>query len=482
MARTKRTGPVVRRTIRGFALTEVGLSLVIASMVAAASYFTLVDQQGDNKAIAQGTAMLSLQGASQQYLTTYYSQLVQPGGGTIAGVANPLTPTVAELFAVGTLKGAWSGTAFNGGTYRIQIQQFPAGCVAPNCNLDGLVWIDRPIVDNNNRVDFPRLGLAVQTIKSDGAMSTAASPTTLVGMGGKWNSTNPVGNQPGILAVRFGYNSASFAQFYRRDGSLPMTADVAANGYNINNAKTVNAQQVSLPAGNSLKIGSTALYGDGQNVAMRAAPGGSAYAQDVNGNYVALNAGTVNANGNANVSGTTSTTQLNAGNSNIWGSETVYGNHTVNGAITARGMVYLPAMAWAGSSCPGNGVTTDPTGNILQCQGGVWASPRSQTLSGGPVSSGGPDTAIWAALPSQRTVIITAQGGQSGGSVTAGILVDGAYCPTLANTSVVDQGYWSLSSTGICQITLGPGYHTFSTNVSRYQGYGYTSAIQYIAI
>jgi hypothetical protein len=29
-------------------------------MVAAASYYTLVDQQGDNKAITQGTAMLSL--------------------------------------------------------------------------------------------------------------------------------------------------------------------------------------------------------------------------------------------------------------------------------------------------------------------------------------------------------------------------------------------------------------------------------------
>ncbi len=270
MAGTKRTGRVVRRAMRGFALTEVGLGLVIASMVAAASYYSLYEQQGDNKAIAQGTAMLSLQGASQQYLTTYFSQLVQPGGGTVPGVTNPLNPTVAELYVVGALKGSWSGTAYNGGNYRIQIQQFPAGCVAPNCNLDGLLWIDRPMVDNNNRVDYPRLGIAVQTIKSDGAMSTAASPATLLGMGGKWNAANPVGNQPGILAVRFGYNSASFAQFYRRDGSLPMTADISAGGNNINNAKALNAQQVNLPAGNSLNIAGVQVYGDSSNAAIRA--------------------------------------------------------------------------------------------------------------------------------------------------------------------------------------------------------------------
>lgn len=432
MARTQRTGRVVRRAMRGFAMTEVGLGLVIASMVAAASYYSLYEQQGDNKAIAQGTALLSLQGAAQQYLTTNFSQLVQPGGGTVAGVTNPLNPTVAELFAVGALKGAWSGTAYNGGNYRIQIQQYPAGCVAPNCNLDGLVWIDRPIVDNNNRIDYPRLGIAVQTIKSDGAMSTGASPTTLIGMGGKWNTANPVGNQPGILGVRFGYNSASFAQFYRRDGSLPMTADVAAGGYNINNAKAVNAQQVNLPVGNSLKIGSAALYGDGLNVAMRAAPGGSAYAQDVNGNYVALNSGTLNANGNANVTGTTSTTQLNASNanvsgsvsvgstvgtyqmnasySNIWGNEQVYGNHYVNGALVARNMVYLPALAWAGYGCSGNGITTDPNGKILSCQGGVWQA------------AGG-----------------TAQPFQSGGSSTCDYSVAVAQCP--GGAKVLGGGY-----------------------------------------
>jgi len=379
--------------MRGFALTEVGLSLVIASMVAVASYVTLSEQQGDNKAIAQGTAMLSLQGAAQQYLTTYYSQLVLPSGGTVAGVANPLNPTVAELFAVGALKGSWSGTAYNGGNYRIQIQQYPAGCAAPNCNLDGLIWVDRPIVDNNNRVDFPRLGLAVQTIKSDGAMSTAASPATLVGMGGKWSAVNPVGGQPGILAVRFGYNSASFAQFYRRDGSLPMTADIAANGYNINNAKAVNAQQVNLPAGNSLNIAGVQVYGDSSNAAIRAP--GNLYLQGPNGSG---QIGLVASNGSfsGTVSGSTlSGTQVNAtnasvaglltagsanisnmavGNQTVQGDQTTNGTQYANGPLVARNMVYLPALAWAGWGCSGNAVTTDPNGNLLTCQGGLWRS------------------------------------------------------------------------------------------------------------
>ncbi|MEQ6352790.1 hypothetical protein [Ralstonia pseudosolanacearum] len=390
MARTKRTGRIVRRTMRGFALTEAGLGLVVASMVAVASYVALFEQQGDNKAIAQGTAMLSLQGAAQQYLTTYYSQLVQPGGGTVAGVASPLNPTVAELYAVGALKGSWSGTAYNGGNYRIQIQQFPTGCVAPNCNLDGLIWIDRPIVDNGNRVDFPRLGLAVQTIKSDGAMSTVASPATLIGMGGKWNAANPVGGQPGILAVRFGYNSASFAQFYRRDGSLPMTADIAANGYNVNNAKAVNAQQVNLPAGNSLNIAGVQVYGDGTNAAIRAP--GNLYLQGPNGNGAI---GLVASNGNF------------SGNMAVSGTHTTYGNQYANGALVARSMVYLPALAWAGWGCGGNGITTDPNGQLLFCKAGVW------TKSGGASNVVAVDSGDW-----QPAAIASCPGGYTltGGS------------------------------------------------------------------
>jgi hypothetical protein len=370
----------LRRKSRGYAMIDVSLAVLLGSGIAAAGVAAAIDQRGDDAARAQGLAMITLQGAVNQYLTAYYGQLVQTGGGTVAGVANPLAPTVTELRAVGALKDPLQVTAFNGGNYRIQISTFPAGCVAPNCNLDGLVWNDRPITDWWNNIDYPRLGVAVRTIGADGAMSTSAAPNTLQGMQGKWNTNNPAA-QAGILAARTGYNSASFSQFYRRDGSLPMTNDVAAGGYNINNAKAVNAQKVNLPSGNSVQVGNALLYGDTVNAAVRS-PSGNTYIQDNNGN----NGGLIGAN--ANFSNNVTTNSLNA-NSSTWtpnsytNYQTVYGDQSVNGTQTtntqvvngwlvARNMVALPALAWAGWGCSGNGITTDPNGALLSCQGGVW--------------------------------------------------------------------------------------------------------------
>ncbi|WP_432262846.1 hypothetical protein [Cupriavidus sp. TMH.W2] len=406
----KRRGFSARRQRQwGYMLLDTSLALLVGTTAAVAGIAYTIDKRAEDQARAQGLAMVTLQGAVNQYLTDHFGELVKPGGGSVPGVASPLSPTVTELRAVGALKDPFSGLAYNGGNYRVLISTFPAGCVAPACNLDGLVWIDRPVVDWRNNVDFPRLGVAVRTIGADGAMSTSANPATLLGMQGKWNTANPGGAQAGILGARTGYNSAAYAQFYRRDGSLPMTSDVAAGGYNINNAKAVNAQQVNLPAGNSLNIAGVQWYGDGSNSAIRMngnlylqGPNGSGarslIAQDgtfagnasVAGTASITQTNTSNANvwgtasinqtntSNANVWGTASINQMNASNANIWGNQTTYGNHWVNGALVAGNMVYLPALAWAGWGCGGNGITTDPNGQLLSCQGGVW-----QTSGGG---------------------------------------------------------------------------------------------------
>ncbi len=312
----------MRRKNRGYALLDASLAILLGTGIVAAGVAAAIDQRGDDSARAQGLAMVTLQGAVNQYLTEHYSALVQPGGGNVAGVANPLAPTIAELRSLGALKDPFQSTAFNGGNYRIQVTAFPAGCVAPNCNLDGLVWNDRPLTDWWNNIDYPRLGVAIRAIGADGAMSNAATPNTLQGMQGKWNTANPVGAQAGILAARTGYNSASFSQFYRRDGSLPMTGDVAANGVNINNAGTVSA---------------------------------------VNANLT----GTVSA---TNAVATTSTVSTQT----VLGSQTVGGTQQVGGALVAKGQVYLAAQGSTGSGCSGNTITTDATGLLLFCRSGVW--------------------------------------------------------------------------------------------------------------
>lgn len=357
---------------RGYVLLDASLAILLGASIAAAGAVTAMDKRGDDIARAQGLAMVTLQGAVNQYLTEHYSQLVQPGGGAVLGVVNPLAPTVTELRALGALKDPLQPTALNGGNYRVKISTFPAGCVAPNCNLDGLVWIDKPLIDWWNNIDYPRLGVAIRAIGSDGATSNAASPGTLQGMQGKWNAVNPVGAQVGILAARTGYNSASFSQFYRRDGSLPMTGDVAANGFNINNAGQVNANTVNLPSGESVQIGSTKIYGDSANAAIRS-PSGYTYMQDAAGN-----AGSVGAS-NGSFTGTVTAGAVNANetttlNARVFGNQIVYGTHQVGGVVLGNNVVYLAPQAWAGSPCGSNTITTDPNGTLLTCKYGIWQS------------------------------------------------------------------------------------------------------------
>lgn len=374
---------------RGMTLLEISLGVAISTVLLTAVATREVAQRLDDNVRAQAMAMKGpLLGALNQYLTERYSQLVQPNGGTIPGVANPLRPTIAELRALGMLKDPVMNTAYNGGNYRMVVTQYPTGCVATNCNLDALLYVDRPIVDWRNSIDYARLGIAMRTIGDDGAMSTAAAPGAFTGMSAKWSTVNPAGNVPGLLAARTGYNAAQFSQFYRRDGSLAMTNDVAVGGYSIQNANAVNAQKVNLPSGSSLQVGSTYLYGDSANMALRSPSGAVVVQNGSSGGYGGLYTGTATVYSNASVSGnvgvggtmTATNTQANyawangseVNYSNVYGDQTVYGNHAINGSLIARGMVYLPAMAWAGYGCGGNGITTDPNGEMLACKGGVW--------------------------------------------------------------------------------------------------------------
>lgn len=356
---------------RGYTLLEMSLVLVIGTALIATWAANEVGRRLDDNVRAQATAMKGpILGAVNQYLTERYSELTKAGGGSIVGVGNPLRPTIAELRSLGMLKDPVKNTAFNGGAYRIVVTQYPMGCVAPNCNLDAILYVDRPITDWRNNIDYARLGLAVRTIGDDGAMSTAASPESFIGLAGKWSTTNPAGSRPGLLAARTGYNSAMFSQFYRRDGSLPITGDVAASGYNINDAGRVNATKVNLPAGDSLQIGDAKIFGDNANAAIRS-PSGYIYIQDAVGTPGTVSAsngrftGTVTA-GSVNANETTSMT------SRIFGNQTVYGTQQVGGVSLGNNVIYLAPQAWAGSTCMANTLTTDPNGTLLTCKQGVW--------------------------------------------------------------------------------------------------------------
>lgn len=406
-------------------------------------------------AISTGQYLSGLQGGVNKYIATNGDVLAgrsagpitNPSGGTIT-IANPLAPTVAELQQNGFLPLGF--TTNNPGKLTLAVSIQPSNCPGVGCTLPATITTSQ-YRDLQGNVRNDLAAYVMNAAGLDGGQALPGNPSNFTGVAGSWSLPN-AGGGSGAIAMRAGSLTTGYVDtlpFYKLDGSRKLTGTMQANGQNITGAGNISsaslntgpatASTMTLPAGNSLKIAGTALYGDSTNIAVRAAPGGSAYMQDTNGNYVPMNAGTVNANGNANVSGnmsangvygnyiqsngslwvggTATAGQMNASNSNIWGNQTVYGTHTVNGALVANNVVYLPALAWEGYGCSRNGITTDPTGKILSCQSGVWRQPGGSGPHGpvvgfywGQGSPGGPCGGFIAnfADGTQQTVMVNA--------------------------------------------------------------------------
>lgn len=346
-------------------------------------------------AITTGQYLNGLQGGVNKYIATNGDVLAgrsagpitNPSGGTIT-IANPLAPTVAELQQNGFLPLGF--TTNNPGKLTLAVSIQPSNCPGVGCTLPATITTSQ-YRDLQGNVRNDLAAYVMNAAGLDGGQALPGNPSNFTGVSGSWTLPN-AGGGSGAIAMRAGSLTTGYVDtlpFYKLDGSRKLTGTMQANGQNITGAGNISssslntgpatASTMTLPAGNSLKIAGTALYGDSTNIAVRAAPGGSTYMQDTNGNYVAVNAGNVNANGNANVSGTMSAYQTTASYSTIYGNQTVYGTHTVNGALVANNVVYLPALAWEGYGCSGNAITTDPNGKVLSCQSGVWRSALGTT-------------------------------------------------------------------------------------------------------
>lgn len=159
-----------------------------------------------------------------------------PTAATVT-VANGSAPTMAEMVALGILPPNFSPKALNGdGLYHVALTKSPTGCVTPDCNIEGLVWIDSPF-RTNAFVDPKRVGLAMREIGPDSAATALETPLVLSGFGGKWATGNPVAPAVGgILGVRAGYSSEAWAAYLRLDGSRWMKGNLNVGAHSVVNA------------------------------------------------------------------------------------------------------------------------------------------------------------------------------------------------------------------------------------------------------
>lgn len=330
-------------------LLSIGIGATIAIAFATVGLWQKREEMLSQQMAAQGDVLKDIGNAvSAKYLSLYYSNLVT--GTSVPGIANQYAPTMAELEAINVVPAGYSTTSAYGTPYVISLTKTPAGCVAPSCDIAGLVYIAGAITDPSTGHPLT-LDDGAAAVGGDGGYSDLAAPGSISGPDGEWSQPNPMGSVAGVLAMRVGYGSSGWSAYVRRDGSLPMEGDLNFKGttgtrHNIDNAATVNAQTVVAAAGGNVKIGNSTVYGDATNSAIY--QNGSLFLQhpDGSGADIAVvgnvnSQGTVNASGNVNATGS------------MWS----------NGQITTNSNVYL---AQNGTSVLGAGqLQVNAGGNLF---------------------------------------------------------------------------------------------------------------------
>lgn len=405
------------RSQKGFTLAELMIVIVISIVLAAYKLYPMFVEARLTKSSAQGLQLATLGNTVATYSTTYYGPLV--GGTAIPGVVNIYAPTVSELKTLGLLGTGFSTVNMYNGGYGVRITKSPTGCVAPNCDIENLVYLTNAIINPaNGRIDGPVLGQASQTLGADGGYSDTATPATISGAGGAWTVTNPVTNPStgapvaGILAMRSGYNSSTLAQFMRRDGQLPATGAQDMGGQNVNNVALLNTKSIRATSVVSI-LGDTYIGGNTSTNGITNTGALSTSTANVSG---ALTAGSVNVTGALSAGSATVSGALSAGSAtvngaltagsatvngvtNLNGGANVAGNLAVSGTTTTTGItnngtltntgdikaphVFLTTIVAAGSSCAGYSgyQATTSTGQIASCVNGIWYANTPQPLS-----------------------------------------------------------------------------------------------------
>jgi len=283
-----------------------------------------------------------IQAGVNKYINDYKLPLVNNAAPSIPGFPAPLTPTLAQLQGNPTdnpyIPSGYDLANQLGMTYSVALQRLPAGCTpGVNCtDIMGMVTSTAALLDPvTNQADGRRVGSVVNKIGLDAASSKVGAGTVLTGPAGTWALANPLGNTPGILAMRVGFGSVEYNgldHLLPRDGSRPMTGGLRMGGNPIVNASTISAtSHISTTAGN-----------------------------------ITSDTGSITTNTGSITTNTGSITSTSGSISTQSGNIT-----TTTGKVTGR--YFVPTVQTAGGGCSDNSaIASAADGALLVCRAGTW--------------------------------------------------------------------------------------------------------------
>ena len=201
-----------RSAQRGNYLMTMSIMLLLGSMIALGSAKVASSNMQAAKGRAIGNQLQVVNTALTSYIAKNSGAIV--AGTAVSGVANVLSPTIAELKTLNLLSSGFSITPTAGDSYNTTITASPNGCTT-NCQPVGAVWLTAPIRGAGNlTTDINLLGAAMRASTSGQiGFSTPSSPNVISGAG--WTVPNPDPSvQAGILLATTEFKASLQATQY----------------------------------------------------------------------------------------------------------------------------------------------------------------------------------------------------------------------------------------------------------------------------
>ena len=219
-----------RGYIGGLTIVLVVLAIL---MVAYARHQVVVANREAGASL--GSAMSQVSSALTRYRKDKFLALTSSATPTVAGVANPMAPTVDELKALGYLNTSVSSTLM-GNTYQTGIFRNPAGCVGPasTCDLFSVLWLKNPIVDSQTgNPNIDKMATMIAAVDGTAGYSGLPDLTKITGNQGSWTIVNPDPQQrAGIVVIVNGLGGFYPAFLQVGDPRDPaFTGDATVAGY-----------------------------------------------------------------------------------------------------------------------------------------------------------------------------------------------------------------------------------------------------------
>ncbi len=369
-----------RRGQRGFGLTETVLALTAISVAAAGFWRLWLAERRVEQAQLEAQAVQLHASALGTYVQEQWAQLQAGQPVTKAGTSLPagaadgqtMAPTVAQLIAMGYLPNGFSATApYTTGAFRARLGLTPPGCAGLNCNIEGLAWLDRPIVRRDTgEVDSLALAAMMRKVGVDAGLAPPADPANVYGNGGSWTLANPT-PAAGTFGVRFGAGSSGWSSFLRvadsRDpnfqGPVSVRGDLAVGA----------TPCVRLLAGGTVQVDCAGVVNATTGNFSGAVSSGSTTTGALSATGAATLASTLSVGG-----AVTTTSDVNAA-----------GAISVGNTLTALGRISGQRLQPTGSYSPGaacadnNAVAGNVTGSgLVLCSGGLWRPIVTQAVAG----------------------------------------------------------------------------------------------------